>query len=95
MVGQLNSNGSASDQIRLRPDRRPGTAFDIEHTFYGECCNTLGSVMNKNETARIHELCSLIALEQNREQFLKLVQELNRLLAAKESTLEKKIESSG
>ena len=51
--------------------------------------------MNKNETARIHELCSLIALEQNREQFLKLVQELNRLLAAKESTLEKKIESTG
>jgi hypothetical protein len=41
--------------------------------------------MNKSESERIQELCSLIAVEQNREKFLKLVQELNQLLSAKES----------
>jgi hypothetical protein len=51
--------------------------------------------MNKSESERIHELCSLIAIEQNREKFLNLVQELNRLLAVKESTLEKQSNQQG
>ena len=38
--------------------------------------------MNKADSDRIHELCSLIAVEQNREKFLRLVEELNRILSA-------------
>ena len=43
--------------------------------------------MNKADSDRIHELCSLIAVEQNRQRFLKLVEELNRILGAKEERL--------
>jgi hypothetical protein len=45
--------------------------------------------MNKANSDRIHELCSLIAVEQNRRKFLNLVEELNRILAAKEERLQK------
>jgi hypothetical protein len=41
--------------------------------------------MNKSDSDRIHELCSLIAVEQNREQFLQLVEELNRILSTHET----------
>jgi hypothetical protein len=41
--------------------------------------------MNKSDCDRIHELCSLIAVEQNREKFLQLVEELNRILSAHET----------
>ena len=41
--------------------------------------------MNKSDSDRIHELCSLIAVEQNREKFLQLVEELNRSLSAHET----------
>jgi hypothetical protein len=41
--------------------------------------------MNKSDSDRIHELCSLIAVEQNREKFLQLVEELNRILSAHET----------
>jgi hypothetical protein len=34
----------------------------------------------KSDNARIHELCCLIAVEQDKQNFLKLVDELNRLL---------------
>ncbi len=37
-------------------------------------------MMNKTESDRIHELCSLIAVEQDRRKFLELVSELNRIL---------------
>ena len=40
--------------------------------------------MNQGESDRIRELCSLIAVEQDREKFLKLVEELNRILDAKD-----------
>jgi hypothetical protein len=43
--------------------------------------------MNKSDNDRIHELCSLIALEQDRKTFLELVEELNRILSAKEQRL--------
>ena len=36
--------------------------------------------MSKAESDRIHELCSLIAAEQDRHRFLELVGELNRML---------------
>jgi len=39
-------------------------------------------MMNRTESARIHELCSLIAVEQDRSKFLELVGELNRILEA-------------
>jgi hypothetical protein len=34
----------------------------------------------KSDNARIHELCCLIAVEQDKQKFLKLVDELNQLL---------------
>jgi hypothetical protein len=43
--------------------------------------------MNQSESDRIQELCSQIAVEQNREKFLRLVQELNRVLSAKDGRL--------
>jgi hypothetical protein len=44
--------------------------------------------MNKADSDHIHELCSRIAVEQNRQNFLKLVEELNRILAAKNERLQ-------
>jgi hypothetical protein len=39
--------------------------------------------MNKAESERIQELCARIAEEQDRNKFLKLCEELNRLLSAR------------
>ena len=47
------------------------------------CRLTQSLGMNKADSDRIHELCSLIAVEQNRQRFLKLVEELNRILGNK------------
>ena len=44
--------------------------------------------MNKTESDRIHELCSLIAVEQDRQKFLQLCEELNRILAVKRERLQ-------
>jgi hypothetical protein len=44
--------------------------------------------MHKSESDRIQELCAKIAEEQDRDKFLKLVQELNRLLSATERRVE-------
>ena len=44
--------------------------------------------MNKAESDRIHELCSLIAVEQDQKKFQALVEELNRILAAKGAQFE-------
>lgn len=43
--------------------------------------------MNGKDDNRIFELCSLITVEQDREKFLDLVKELNRILEAKEERL--------
>ena len=43
--------------------------------------------MNKADSDRVHELCSLIAEEQDREKFLDLVRELNRMLSEKDERL--------
>jgi hypothetical protein len=43
--------------------------------------------MNKAESDRIHELCSLIAAEKDRLKFQALVEELNRILDAKDQRL--------
>ena len=40
--------------------------------------------MNKAESDRIQELCAIIAVEKDRHKFLALVEELNRMLAAKD-----------
>ena len=45
--------------------------------------------MNKSDSDRIHELCSLLAVEQNREKFLRLVEELNRILSVHETRFQK------
>jgi hypothetical protein len=44
--------------------------------------------MNKTESDRIHELCSLIAVEQDRQKFQTLVEELNRVLSASHERLQ-------
>jgi hypothetical protein len=44
--------------------------------------------MNKTDSDRIHELCSLIAVEQDRQKFLQLCEELNRILGAKHERLQ-------
>jgi hypothetical protein len=44
--------------------------------------------MNKADSDRIQELCSFIAVEKNRHKFLILVEELNRILAAKDDRLQ-------
>jgi len=44
--------------------------------------------MNKTDSDRIHELCSLIAVEPDRGKFLELVGELNRILETNDQRLE-------
>ncbi len=41
----------------------------------------------KSDNARIHELCCLIAVEQDQRKFLKLVDELNQLLEVDDQRL--------
>jgi len=44
--------------------------------------------MNHPEFDRIHELCSLIAVEQDRAEFIALVEELKRILDAQGERLQ-------
>ena len=43
--------------------------------------------MNIDESDRTHELCSLIAVEQDRQKFLNFVEELSRILSAQDRRL--------
>ena len=43
--------------------------------------------MNKPDRDRMLELCAQIAVEQNQQKFLKLVEELNGILGAKDDAL--------
>jgi methylphosphotriester-DNA--protein-cysteine methyltransferase len=65
--------------------RQPAAMFDIEHTKPSRRCNTAASPMNKADSDRIHELCSLIEKEQDREKFQELVRELNDILNVEKS----------
>ena len=47
--------------------------------------------MDKTDSDRIHELCSLIAVEQDRQKFLQLCEELNRILGVKRERLQNKL----
>ena len=40
--------------------------------------------MSQSQSERIQELCAKIAVEQDRQKFLKLIQELNHVLSAKD-----------
>ena len=51
--------------------------------------------MNKAESDRIHELCSLIEKEKDRQRFLNLVKELNDILSAKDAQLQNIEPNSG
>jgi hypothetical protein len=44
--------------------------------------------MNQPDSDRIQDLCSKIAVEQDRQKFLKLVQELNQVLSTKDRHLQ-------
>lgn len=50
--------------------------------------------MTKAESERIQELCSLIAVEQDRAKFLQHCEELNRLLSAKGKTFNADLSST-
>jgi hypothetical protein len=44
--------------------------------------------MKQDEIDRIYKLCSLIAVEHDRQKFLDLVEELNRILSAQDRHLQ-------
>ena len=44
--------------------------------------------MKQDEIDRIYKLCSLIAVEHDRQKFLALVEELNRILSAQDQHLQ-------
>jgi hypothetical protein len=44
--------------------------------------------MNKADSDRIQQLCALIAVEQNHQKFLSLVEELNGILSRKDARLQ-------
>ncbi len=44
--------------------------------------------MDKAESDRIHQLCAKIVAEQDRHKFLRLVEELNRILESQHQRLE-------
>ncbi len=46
--------------------------------------------MNKAESDRIYELCSMIAEEQDHKRFQALIEELNRILSAKNQRLQQR-----
>jgi hypothetical protein len=46
--------------------------------------------MKPEERERMYELCAMIEKEQNRTEFLRLLEELNRLLERQEQRLEGK-----
>jgi hypothetical protein len=43
--------------------------------------------MNQSQSDRVQELCAKIAVEQDRQKFLHLIQELNRVLSARDGRL--------
>lgn len=45
--------------------------------------------MKKADSDRIQQLCSLIAVEQDHQRFLAMVEELNRILSRKDENLER------
>ena len=45
--------------------------------------------MNKADSDRVQQLCSLIAVEQDHQKFLTMVEELNRILSRKDERLER------
>jgi hypothetical protein len=45
--------------------------------------------MNQADSDRIHNLCSLIAVEEDHQKFLTLVEELNRILSAQNRHLQR------
>lgn len=47
--------------------------------------------MNKADSDRIHELCSLIEVEEDPDKFTMLVTELNRILSAEGTRLQNEI----
>jgi len=84
-------------QSRVFADQGPvghssvAPAFDID---IPSTANTvilphhLETIMNKSESDRISGSCAQIAVEEDRAKFLKLVQELNRVLSTKDPQIQ-------
>jgi serine/threonine protein kinase len=79
------------DSLVMWSNLQSSSLFDIEHTKSRGRCNNFAFIMTSLENNRIHELCSLIAVEEDRERFLKLCEELNRILSAKNERLQKTV----
>ena len=72
------SNGASPDLQYLRQFSQSNIRATVR------CCNMYGP-MDQANSDRIHELCSLIAVEQDRQKFLGLVEELSRILSAQDN----------
>jgi len=68
----------------------PGNSHSLGGRFGSIPAIALSVMMNKAERNRIHELCSLIAMEQDRHKFLELVAELNRILEINDQHLKER-----
>jgi len=70
----------------------------MEAVIFAESAVRLGSILalwlsmmiNDADRDRIRELCSLIAVQQDRQKLLRLIEELSRLLGAKDEDLKVK-----
>jgi hypothetical protein len=69
-------------QDRVEGRLHPRFKLDANPKIRSRCLQYLNLTMKKPNSDRLHDLCSQIAVEQNHHKFLKLVEELNRLLEA-------------
>jgi hypothetical protein len=85
--------GSAAEMIDTEPTL--SLFYAKRSTVAVDLCAVKGLdavVMNASERARMMELCTAIASEQDSEKMIRLVEELNRLLAMKQDRLDQKRE---
>ena len=71
---------------------RHGSSYSsgVWRTSRQHTCPMLSMMINDADRDRIRELCSLIAVEQDRHKLLKLIEELSRHLDAKDEGLKVK-----
>jgi hypothetical protein len=70
-------------QDRVEGRLHPRFKLDANLKIRSRCLQYLNLMMKKTNSDRLHDLCSQIAAERDHHKFLKLVEELNRVLEAK------------
>jgi hypothetical protein len=65
---------------------RPGSSYlrGISHEFGSILALCLSMMINDSDRDRIRELCSLIAVEQDRHKLLQFIEELSLILGARD-----------